>query len=116
MATIQGSSLITESRHWDATWLGFVASGDVGTTVKVPAHVRELAIQAVGSFGTSLAVQLLGSNDGVNFAQLSDLSNTAISLTTTAIIRLSNPPAYLKPLATAGTGGSAGIYIHGSVV
>lgn len=115
MATVQGSTILSEARLYDASWGPFAANADVGTPITIPAHVRELTVQTVGSFGTALAIQLQGSNDNVNYSQLKDTSNTAISMTDTSVVRWANPPRYVKPVATAGSGGAATVYIHGMV-
>lgn len=115
--TIAGAGGLGADRTYDYSWSGLIASGDKGVATQIPAHVRELAIQAASDFTGSLAIQLQGSNDNVNFSQLKDISNTAISLTDTTVIRFTNPPKYIKPVATAGTGGGLGavVSIHGSV-
>jgi hypothetical protein len=117
MSTIKGTGGLGADSLYDFSWSGFVVSGDLGTVVTIPAHVRELTIQATGTFTGALAIQLQGANDGSTFVQLKDTSGTAISLTDTSIIRFSNPPAQIKPVATAGGGGAlANVFIHGAVV
>lgn len=118
MATINGSGGVDEAGTYDYQWGSgsnvFAASGDVGTPFKVPAFMRELTVQTTGTFTGSLAIQLQGSNDGTNYSQLSDVANAAISMTTTAIVRVNNPPKYIKPVATAGSGGAAAsVFLHG---
>lgn len=116
MATLQGAGGLGADRLYDFAWTPFAASADVGTVTSIPAHVQELTIQAVGTFTGSLAIQLQGSNDGTNFSQMKDKANTAISLTDASIIKIDNPPKFIKPVATAGTGGAAAsVLIHGSI-
>lgn len=117
MATVKGSGGLGADRLYDVSWTGIAASGDIGSAITIPAHVRELVVQAVGTFTGSLAIQLQGSNDGVNFYQLKDNTGTAISLTSTTGVGFTNPPKFIQPVATAGSGGaSANVLIHGTVV
>jgi hypothetical protein len=117
MATIQGAGGLGPDDLYDYSWLGLVTNGDLGNPVTIPTRVRELSLQMAGTIAGSLAVQLQGSMDNVSYSQLKDISGNAISLTDTSVIRFTNPPKYIKPVATAGSGGaSANIYIHGTVV
>ena len=116
MATFQAAGGIGSDSLYDIQWLGLAASADVGTPITVPPHVNWLTVAVEGTFTGSLAIQLQGSNDGTNYHQLKDITNTAISFTAAGIVAFQNPPKYIKPVATAGSGGAvANVYIHGGV-
>lgn len=114
--TIQGVGGLGPDDLYDYSWSGLVASADVGTPTQIPAHVRELAFQVGGTFGTSGAVSLEGSNDGTTYAVLKDVGGTAVVGTDGTVWRIANPPKYVKPVATAGSGASMNPAIHGAVV
>lgn len=117
MATSKGTGGIGEDGLYNFTWDAMAASADVGVPITIPAHVRDLVIQAGGTFGGSLAIQLQGSNNGTDYYQLKDTGGTVISLSTTTGVAFANPPKFIKPVATAGSGGGAGVVsIHGSVL
>jgi hypothetical protein len=117
MATVQAQGGLGSDSLYDEQWTGIATSGDVGTPVTVPAHIQNLSFAVVGTFTGSLAVQLQGSPDNTNYVQLKDISGTAVSLTANGIVYLSNMPKYIKPVATAGTGGAAvNAFLHGMMI
>lgn len=61
------------------------------------------AFQVTGTFGGATVV-LQGSNDGSNWATLSDPQGDAISLTGAGIFEFSTSVAYIRPAASGGTG------------
>lgn len=116
MTTFQGFGGLGADRLYDFSWAGpFVASGDVGTPTTVPAHVRELSFQVTGGFGTSGAISLEGSMDNVTYSILKDVAGTAITGTDGTVWRVANVPKFVKPVATAGSGGTMVASLHGSV-
>lgn len=116
MSTIQGAGGIFEN-NYEYTWNLLTETNANGNGISIDRNVANLTfgVFGTGSFGTSGAVQLQGSMDNVNWVQLKDLNGNAISITANAIISMANPPRYLRPAVTAGTGVSVVAYIHGTV-
>jgi hypothetical protein len=71
---------------------------------------RKASIQITGTFGGA-TVALQGSNDGVNYVTLKDVTNTAISTTSATLVDFETSVLYLKPLITGGTGDSITITV-----
>lgn len=90
-----------------ATWTGFATSGDVGTPITFSAWSDKTWV-VTGTFTGSLAITFQGSNDGVNWAPLTGRAGGAQTATTAATVFTSaDRPVYVRPLATAGTGGAS---------
>lgn len=82
-------------------WVGI---GDSDTCVA--AQVLDFAdrsVQIAGTFGAA-TIKLQGSNDGTNYADLTDPQGNAISKTTAAIEAVMELTRYMKPVTSGGTG------------
>lgn len=86
------------------TWSGLL-QGDNGDLADYSSFINK-TFHAFGNFGGSAAtVTIQGSNDGVNWAQLSDVVGNALSLTTSKPIRRTDDiPRYVRPLISGGDG------------
>lgn len=117
MATVfQGGGGVGPDEFYDYAWSGLVASGDSGNPITIAPHVRSVAVQLTGTIAGSLSVAIQGSNDNVAYAALKDDSGTLIALTDNTVVKLSNAPKFIKPVATAGSGGAAAtVSLHGMV-
>lgn len=60
------------------------------------------SVQIAGTFGGS-TVLVQGSNDGTNYATLTDPQGTAISKSTAAIEQIEEVTRFVKPSASGGT-------------
>ena len=61
-------------------------------------------IQVTGTFGAGGTVHVQGSNDGSNWFQLKDPSNTAIAFTAAGLRAILESPLYVRPYINAGDG------------
>lgn len=62
------------------------------------------SIQVNGTFGAGGTVKLMGSNNGVDWYEITDPQGNAISKTAGAIEACTEITQYVKPLITAGDG------------
>lgn len=68
------------------------------------------SVQVVGTFGGA-TVKLQVSNDGVNWADASDVQGNAISMTATGYFEISLSAAYIRPSITGGSGNDIDIIV-----
>lgn len=96
-----------DSRMIRVGWVGFAASADVGTEVKMPAH-RDRSVQVIGTFTGSLGITIEGSNDGgTTWTALTDPQGNSIVKTAAALEAITEFVGLIRPRATAGSGGAA---------
>jgi len=84
-----------------ASWLNMQAS-DEGVPFGVSGS-NDRSVQVFGTFGGA-AVEIHGSNDGVNYALLSDPQGIALSFTTSKIEFVTELTLYMKPVISGGDG------------
>jgi hypothetical protein len=84
------------------TWSGLL-NGDTGEQVSLT-DFPDRTVQIVGTFGAGGAVNFEGSNDGTNWAILTDPQGNAITKTSAAIESVTETPRYVRPSVTAGDG------------
>ena len=100
MAQIPFVTINETGRRIIGSW-GPFAAGDVCDYITSYATAGlAMAVQVTGTFGGSVAVQ--GSNDGVNWSALKDISGTTIALTAADIVEMSSSCRYLRPNPGAG--------------
>ena len=68
------------------------------------------SIQAEGLGDSTLALH--GSNDGVNFYALSDLSGVAIAMTADGLTQFTAAVAFVKPALTGGTDAAVDVSVR----
>lgn len=61
-------------------------------------------VQITGTFGVGGTVVLEGSNDGTNWATMTDYANVALSFTAPAVKQITEQPRFMRPRVTAGDG------------
>lgn len=98
------------------TWTP-VTNADTCVAVSCPT-LRDKSIQVAGTFG-SVSVALHGSNDGTNYAALSDPAGNVIAITAAGIVQIGQITHYIKPVGSGG-GGTQSVTItvvgsHGKV-
>lgn len=84
------------------TWTGLL-NGDTGTPVS-KTDFPDRTVQILGTFGSGGSVNFEGSNDGTNWAILTDPQGNAITKTAAAMEVVTETPRYVRPNVTAGDG------------
>ena len=84
-----------------------IGDSDTCTAVEMPGHTVRSA-QIAGTFGSATIV-IQGSNDGTNYATLTDPQGNAISKTTAAIEQILENTRYIRPSTSGGTGSSINV-------
>ena len=84
------------------TWAG-LANGDDGAPVEL-SFLSDRSVQVVGTFGVGGAVVIEGSNDGVNYATLTDPQGNALSVSAAKIESVMEVVRFIRPRVPAGDG------------
>lgn len=84
------------------TWSGLL-NGDDGSPVNL-SDFPDRTVQVIGTFGAGGSVNFEGSNNGVNWAVLTDPQGNAISKTTASMEAVTETPVFVRPIVTAGDG------------
>jgi len=84
------------------TWAS-MANGDIGQAYTRPPW-SDRSLQVTGTFGSGGNCRILGSNDGTNFATLTDPQGNTLDITSAKIEQVSEATAEIKPQITAGDG------------
>jgi len=110
MATITGTLTRVEPGYgaWKAVWTA-LGDADQGSAIKVPMG-SEKSFQVFGTFGSATVV-LQGSNDGTNWASLTDPQGNAISKTAAALEAVSEHTLYIRPSTSGGTGTNVDVIV-----
>lgn len=83
-------------------WTGLL-QGDDGAPLQVD-EFHHITIHGFGSFSGSANLNILGSNDGSNFAVTKKHDVGSMILTADSIEKLLTEPRYIKPSITSGNG------------
>lgn len=107
MATITptitpGKNFGDESLYLSYTPMTFSGT-DVGVPLEEPGRA-DRSVQVTGTFGAGGNLRIEGSNDGTNYATLTDPQGNALDFTTAKIEQVSEITRYLRPRVTAGDG------------
>jgi len=95
------------------SWLS-MAAGDTGE-VHSSANHADRSVQAVGTFsGGTLSFE--GSNDGVNWATLTNLQGDPIAFVAAGLQQISELTRYVRPSRAGGTGSNIDVYFIGKQV
>jgi len=78
-------------RRWSS-----MANGDVGEPI-ILTRFNDRTVQIGGTFGVGGAVVFKGSNDLVQWDEMRDIFNVAISATGNKLITLTEVPVYIRP-------------------
>lgn len=79
-----------------------MGNADTGTTINL-AGASDRSVQIAGTFGGA-TVTLQGSNDGTNWATLTDPQGNGIAKTSAAIEQVSEITRYIRAITSGGTG------------
>ena len=84
------------------TWTG-LTNGDTGEPIEMPSFA-DRSIQVVGTFGTGGNLRIEGSNNGTNYATLTDPQGNDLNITTAKIEQITEVVRWMRPNITAGDG------------
>lgn len=83
-------------------WSGLTkTTDDDGSSIELFGS-SDRSIQVTGTFGVGGSVRLQGSNDGANWATLTDPQGNALDVTSAKIEAITEITRYIRPLVTAG--------------
>ena len=102
MATINYTLDTNNDDFRVVTWPA-MAVGDIGQPVTLVGY-SDRSVQVAGTFGAAGSVTLQGSNDGVNYAPLSNPQGTVLTATAAKIQAVSELTRNFRPTVTAGDG------------
>lgn len=85
-----------------AVWTGML-NGDDGAAFQFT-DWADRCVQVFGTFGTGGTIIWEGSNDGTNWATLSDLNGNSMSYTAASVKQMNEAPVWIRPRVTAGDG------------
>lgn len=88
-----------------ATWPD-MANGDVGAEIEVTPYTDK-SVQVHGTFGVGGSLTVEGSNDGVNWAVLTDPQGNDLRITSAKIEFVSEATRFLRPRVDNGDGTTA---------
>lgn len=83
-----------------------MANGDDGEQVEL-ANFADRSVQIIGTFGVGGSVRIEGSNDGTNWAPLTDPQGNNLDITTAKIEAITEVVRYIRPRVTAGDGSTS---------
>lgn len=84
------------------TWSGLL-NGDDGARVTL-SDFPDRTVQIIGTFGAGGSVNFEGSNNGTNWAVLTDPQGNPITKTAASLEFVTETPRYVRPVVTAGDG------------
>lgn len=99
-------SIETLGTHKEKTWVytfSNLANGDTGEPIEMPS-CADRSIQVVGTFGSGGNLRIEGSNDGTNYAVLTDPQGNNLNITSAKIEQAMEVVRYMRPNVTAGDG------------
>lgn len=94
----------TDRRIYVVTWTGLV-NGDSGTAFEMP-EAADRSVQFTGTFDSG-TILWEGSNDGSNYATLTDPQGNSISKTAASIEQIVELTRYMRPRVSAGGAATA---------
>lgn len=102
---------VTVTRHGNhtvkAVWSA-MANTDTGEPLGEDfADYADRSVQVVGTFGAGGNLQVQGSNDGTNYAALTDPQGNALDISATKIEQVAEQTLSIRPNVTAGDGTTA---------
>lgn len=90
-----------------AIWPSLTHTGtDSGAPLEIPGALR-CSVQVTGTPGTNGTLLIEGSNDGTNYATLSDPQGNALSFTSAKIEEVLEAVRYIRPKISNGDGSTS---------
>lgn len=102
---IEAQKTVPESLHHTcvvATWAN-MQNGDEGQAIEL-ANFADRSVQVVGTFGAGGKVRIEGSNNGTDYAPLTDPQGNDLDLTSAKIESVSEVVRWIRPRVIAGDG------------
>lgn len=104
MATVTGTKTdCGTSRVFVFTWTPLTTTNADGNSLTAEQYADK-SVQVTGTPGVGGSVSLQGSNDGTNWATLTDPQGNALTFTAVGIKMVAEATRYIRPLVTAGDG------------
>ena len=103
MSTIASTRTPTaNTRSFVVGWAA-LANGDAGEAISFSQYTDK-SVQVVGAFGVGGVLRFEGSNNGTNWAPLTDPQGNPLDFQATKIEMVSEATAWVRPRVTAGDG------------
>lgn len=103
MAITTGVQVSDPDRHAIRyKWLA-VPNGNQGNAITLNIY-QDRTVQIGGTFGVGGSVTIQGSNDGTNWATLTDPLGNALTFTAAGMKQITELPYQIRPSVTAGDG------------
>ena len=97
------------SRAFVASWEG-LALGDVGEAIDF-SQFSDKSVQVVGTFGSGGGISLEGSNNGTDWAVLTDPQGNDLNITSSKIEMVTEATLKVRPRVIGGDG-TTGLSVH----
>lgn len=92
-------------------WEALVTGSLDGASIEIPDHA-DRSVQVVGTFDTA-TLTMQGSNDGTNWATLTDPQGNAIAMTVTGLEQILENTRFIRPLVSSvGATTDLDVYLH----
>jgi len=103
MPTIQKTNLPSGNTKTVVSRWANMANGDDGESIGFSQYTDK-SVQVTGTFGAGGSVRIEGSNDGSNWAVLTDPQGNDLNITAAKIEMVTEATLYVRPRVTAGDG------------
>lgn len=115
MAIKAGAEVTSEAGVKLVSWAS-VTEADTGKSMAVGGQFTDKTVQVYGSFGTSGAITIEGTNDPAEslWGTLHDFQGNTLVLTDGSVKLIAENPLRIRPRATAGTGMNVTVAIAAS--
>lgn len=105
MATTPSIQIVSGGNAKVITWTG-LANGQSGDAIEENLWA-DRSVQVTGTFGSGGTIKIEGSNDGTNWATLTDPQGNDLTFTAPKIETIIEICRYIRPTVTAGDGTTA---------
>ena len=103
MATVTATFAEHPGTTYMHTWSNLTTTNQDGSPISIPG-AADRTIQMIGTLGTGGVITMQGSNDGTNWATLTDFQDADMALGALGIFIIAEAPLWIRPLNTAGDG------------
>ena len=109
MATIAVAKVSAQDPDLAYLWAALVTGSLDGAAIEIPGRA-DMSVQVVGTFDTA-TLTMQGSNDGTNWAPLTDPQGNAIAMTVAGIEQILEKTRYIRPLVSS-VGATTDLDVH----